>query len=177
MRASSSWIKLQFVVRKHVMNTYQMHTLTLLFFFFVPYPVTFSHPPLFASLCCLNLRFFCVLVSSDSQPASSAHFLTGFLMVRHTDVTHPELLHNVLLCMYMCIHMVVHILKLPSLHMHLRILWVSSVIFTTLHHNSATAVWKLVRYFVWVVLLCYCQWWNSTDLITGLWVDVLICRL
>lgn len=29
MRASSSWIKLQFVVRKHVMNTYQMHTLFL----------------------------------------------------------------------------------------------------------------------------------------------------
>lgn len=29
MRASSSWIKLQFVVRKHVMNTYQIHTFSL----------------------------------------------------------------------------------------------------------------------------------------------------
>lgn len=41
MRASSSWIKLQFVVRKHVMNTYQMHTLSPFFYF-----ITFS-PPLF----------------------------------------------------------------------------------------------------------------------------------
>lgn len=45
MRASSSWIKLQFVVRKHVMNTYQMHTLSLFLFyhifsFFSPCPVS-----------------------------------------------------------------------------------------------------------------------------------------
>lgn len=35
MRASSSWIKLQFVVRKHVMNTYQMHTLSLFLFYYI----------------------------------------------------------------------------------------------------------------------------------------------
>lgn len=48
MRASSSWIKLQFVVRKQVMNTYQVHTLSLSL-----YSITFfsfclfdSHPHL-----------------------------------------------------------------------------------------------------------------------------------
>lgn len=38
MRASSSWIKLQFVVRKHVMNTYQMHTLSLFLFYHILSP-------------------------------------------------------------------------------------------------------------------------------------------
>lgn len=46
MRASSSWIKLQFVVRKHVMNTYQMHTLSLFLFYHI---LTTSRSP-FAAL-------------------------------------------------------------------------------------------------------------------------------
>lgn len=48
MRASSSWIKLQFVVRKHVMNTYQMHTLSLFLFYhiFLFFCLFDSHPHL-----------------------------------------------------------------------------------------------------------------------------------
>lgn len=101
------------------MNTYQMHTLALLFFFFF----LFHHilTPTVIPLSVLSeflIIFFCVGLS-DSHPGSSAHFLTGFLMVCHTDATDPALLYNVLLYMYMCMHMVVHILKLRSLHMHL----------------------------------------------------------
>lgn len=108
MRASSSWIKLQFVVRKHVMNTYQMHTLSLSLFLFC-HILTPTLLPLAALLFCL----------SDSNRGSSAHFLTLSLMVCHTDVTDSALLYNIPLYMYMCMHMVAHILQLHTLHMHL----------------------------------------------------------
>lgn len=98
-------------------------------------------------------------------------------MVCHTDVTDPALLYNVLLYMYMCMHMVVHILKLHSLHVHLGDVRVSFVTLAALHHNTAAVLGKLVRHFVRVVLLCYCQSLASSDLIAGLCVDVLICRL
>lgn len=89
MRASSSWIKLQFVVRKHVMNTYQMHTLSPSF-----YSITLSlpiSPSLFHVF-----DFFCL---SDS---TSCHSLSGFLMLCPTEVTYSVVLYNVLLYMCMC---------------------------------------------------------------------------
>lgn len=74
-------------------------------------------------------------------------------------------------------HMVVHILKLRSLHMHLGDARVAFATLAALHHNTAAVLCKLVRHFVRVVLLCYRQSWDSSDLIAGLCVDVLICRL
>lgn len=106
MRASSSWIKLQFVVRKHVMNTYQMHTLSLLLFYHI---LTTSRSP-FAAL-------FDFLVFLTLPPVSPAHFLSVFLMVCHTDGTYPAVLYNVPLYMYMCMHIPAHIFRVPILYM------------------------------------------------------------
>lgn len=95
MRASSSWIKLQFVVRKHVMNTYQMHTLSLFLFYHI---FSTSLTPSSLSL------IFCLF---DSTPISVVHLFSVFLMVCHIDVTYSAVLYNVPLCMYMCMHMCV----------------------------------------------------------------------
>lgn len=87
MRASSSWIKLQFVVRKHVMNTYQMHTLSPSF-----YSITLSlpvSPSLFHVF-----GFFCL---SDS---TSCHSLSGFLMLCPTEVTYSQLC--CIMCSFIC---------------------------------------------------------------------------
>lgn len=74
------------------MNTYQMHTLALLF----RHVLT---PTVIPLTLLSEFEIFFVPVS-PTPSASSAHFLTSFLMVRHTDVTHPALLYNLLLYMY-----------------------------------------------------------------------------
>lgn len=97
MRASSSWIKLQFVVRKHVMNTYQMHTPLSLFWFYYIFPNPVS---LFAVL-----FDFCVFLT----PPSLQLIFSVFLMVCHIDVEYSAWLYNVPCYMYTCMHMCVRI--------------------------------------------------------------------
>lgn len=79
------------------MNTYQMHTLSLLLFY-----------PIFSTFLSLSIcPLFDFFVFLTLPPVSPAHSLSVFLMVCHIDVTYSAVLYNVPLCMYMCMHMCV----------------------------------------------------------------------
>lgn len=160
MRASSSWIKLQFVVRKHVMNTYQVHTLSLFLFYHIFSPSALSliffvfwlQPPslwLIPSLffwwsvilmwriqmCCIMYSFVCTCVCI----CVCSHFLGADICDTH--------LGECLSYSYCCLLGRVSVLD------HLHVLW--------------TTVAKLVYLF-----LC-----RHSHLITGLCGDVLIWKL
>lgn len=171
MRASSSWIKLQFVVRKHVMNTYQMHTFSLFLFYHI-----FS-----TSLSPCSLIF---LVFLSLPPVSPAHFLSVVLMVCHTDVTYSAVLYNVALYMYMCMHMWAQILKVHTLYMWYaseKVACVCNSCIAVYHHVSISdhfwGLWTTVCKVVHQFICCVCTSHALSDLITGLCGDVLICRL
>lgn len=97
MRASSSWIKLQFVVRKHVMNTYQMHTLSLFL-----YSITFSLP-LFLSAPSLIFLSFDSSLSFWLIP--SLCFWWSVILMRHIQICcimYPFVCTSVCICV--CSH-------------------------------------------------------------------------
>lgn len=102
MRASSSWIKLQFVVRKHVMNTYQMHTLSLFLFYHILSPSL----PLPFSL--IFLSFWLCLPSL--QLISSLFFWWSVILMWHIQlycIMYPFICTCVCICVHKslrCIH-------------------------------------------------------------------------
>lgn len=150
MRASSSWIKLQFVVRKHVMNTYQMHTLTLFLFYHI-----------FSIILCPVSDF----LSFWLYPPPSLRLIPSvFLMVCHIDVTYSAVLYNIPPYMYMCMHMCIFIFLGEYIcDMYLRVLCVSVIllllfVLSHLHFRPlARAVDNWVQTCPLVYLLCVCM--------------------
>lgn len=169
MRASSSWIKLQFVVRKHVMNTYQMHTLSLFLFYHI-----------FSTSLSLPLPCSLIFLSFWLYPPSLAHFLSVFLMACHIDVTYSAVLYNIPLCMYMCMHTFFRV------HIYVICIWESCVCLSFsyccfLSHFSVSdhlhVLWTTVCELVHLFIYCVCAVHALSHLITGLCGDALICRL
>ena len=140
MRASSSWIKLQFVVRKHVMNTYQMHTLSLFLFYHI---FSISLGPV--------SDFFCLL---DSYSVSPAHSLPVFLMVCHIDVTCSAVLYNVALCIHMWMHMCVFTFIVENIHD--RYLRVSCIVLMLITCLCLRPLWGPLFQLVLLFSVCLC---------------------
>lgn len=101
MRASSSWIKLQFVVRKHVMNTYQMHTLSLFLFYHI-FSTSLSLP----KPCSLIFFFFCLFDSTPRLYSSFPRFFWwSVILMWHIQlycIMYPFVLTCVCICV--CTH-------------------------------------------------------------------------
>lgn len=162
MRASSSWIKLQFVVRKHVMNTYQMHTLSPSF-----YSITLSlpvSPSLFHVF-----GFFCL---SDS---TSCHSLSGFLMLCPTEVTYSQLC--CIMCSFICA-------CVGYVHMH--IFWYLEYVICVLCcvcvqllycYSSQKTFMHCGKLFANLSICFDSAFYGVSHLMIGLCGDVLICRL
>lgn len=163
MRASSSWIKLQFVVRKHVMNTYQMHTL-FLFLFYHFLHLSLSLPlPLPCSL--IFLSFW--LYPPSLQLISSLFFWWPVILMWHVRlccIMYP------FVCTCVCICVCTHFL---DAYIYVICIWECSHC-CPLSRVSVSLWTNCVQTCPLVHLLRPC---SLSHLITGLCGDVLICRL
>lgn len=142
MRASSSWIKLQFVVRKHVMNTYQMHTLSPSF-----YSITLSLPvsPSLFHVFGFFLSFWLYILSFPLWISDVMSYWSDIFTV---------VLYNVLLYMCMCrLCAHAHFLIFRVCNM-CTLLCVCPVTLLLLFSENFYALWKTVCKLVHLLWLC-----------------------
>lgn len=173
MRASSSWIKLQFVVRKHVMNTYQMHTLSLFLFYHIFYT---SLSP--SALSLIFLSFW--LYPPSLQLIPSLFFWWSVILIWHIQlccIMYP------CVCICVCICVCSHILGLCAYicDMCLGVLSVSVMkclcvchsFFAIYYHISLSQTtcmcFEQVCVSLHVYLLCLCIWCSYSPYHRPLW--------